>query len=196
MCIRDRVRVASFHEPEQRVLDGSQIAGQLPEAGKAPQLGVYVNDATGSKMSYFLRYDVDVVSARCSRGVQTLEAKATFTFKSPDDPANLPDNITGGGAYGTPAGEQTLLIRVYGPDGGSMSGWTFDGEKIPVPSIDDRGRPVASPVVQLRAGQSTVMRWQVTSGLGQTDTAHVDVTPGIHPGSASGSIGTRCGATL
>ena len=58
-----RLLVHSFDEAEQERLAGSKVAGELPSTPSSrPQVGVYLNDGTGSKMSYYLDYDVAVRS--------------------------------------------------------------------------------------------------------------------------------------
>ena len=58
-----RVRLHSFDDADQSVVAGTTIAGELAGTDpRRPTVGVYLNDATGSKMSYYLDYEVDVAA--------------------------------------------------------------------------------------------------------------------------------------
>jgi hypothetical protein len=185
-----RLHVHSFQPDEQAELDGSLIAGNVDfSSGSPPQVGVYVNDATGSKMSYYLRTDVNLRSARCDGGVQELTANADFTMVKPG-PGELNDSITGGGLYGTPAGQQLVLVRVYGPAGGELSDFQFDGKPIHYTAVADRGRPVVTTVVQLTGGQTVHVRWSIRAH--QHGGAELSVTPGLEAVPATRTVRTSC----
>lgn len=189
-----RIYVHSFHEATQRVLQPTPLSGTVDFAkGPHPQLGIWLNDATGSKMSYYLRTRVQAQSRRCAAGRQTLDVSMTFSSTAPRDAAKLPAYITGGGNFGTAKGHQLVLAHVYGPAGGKLSDFTFDGRKIPVPSIDDRGRPVATPVVDLAPGQTTEVTWQVTTGADQRAATVLQQGPGMESRPARTTIPSSCG---
>ncbi|MCW2853444.1 MAG: hypothetical protein JWM84_3108, partial [Nocardioides sp.] len=110
----NRLYVHSFSESEQGPLAGTEVAGELERDPNAPpQVGFYVNDATGAKMSYFLRYDVQVDATYCTDGVQGLAGTAHLTSAAPETADRLPDYITGAGIYGTKPGSQTVLVNLY-----------------------------------------------------------------------------------
>ena len=61
-----RILMHSFEPDEQAVIDGTTIAGEITDPGTdIPQVGVYLNDGTGAKMSFFLDHEVQVTSASC-----------------------------------------------------------------------------------------------------------------------------------
>lgn len=187
-----RVLVHSFHAPEQRVLDGTVVAGALPtgQAGD-PHVGVYLNDNTGSKMSYFLRTAVDARASRCVRDIQTVRATARFRSDAPSAPP-LPDSVTGGGLYGFPPGDQLVAVRLYGPVGGTVDGVELDGEPLePVQAATHEGRPVVTAFVYLKPGDGVELTWDSTTGPGQTGDVHVDVTPGVS-GSSDSVVPSAC----
>ena len=56
-----RFLVAPFDGQDARRLDGSRVLGALPgDDGQTPHVDIGVNDATASKMSYYLRYRTTV----------------------------------------------------------------------------------------------------------------------------------------
>jgi hypothetical protein len=91
----------------------------------------------------------------------------TLRSTAPADASRLPRAITGGAAFGTAPGHLLVLAHVYGPTGASMQRFTFDGHGEEVPTIGDRGRPVATTVIDLAPGQTTTMRWQIRVGGGR-----------------------------
>lgn len=180
-----RVLVHSFDPAEQAVLGGSTIAGELPsEATDQPQVGVYLNDATGSKMSYYLDYRATVTATSCRNGRQQLSGDFAIGSHTPAHAGSLPVSITGGAYHGIPAGSQLVAADVYGPVGGSMRDFVLDGKKLSVPVMRYRGRPVASLALYFDPGQQLDLTWAMTTGPGQTGDADVRVTPGVHSNTA------------
>jgi hypothetical protein len=189
-----RIYVHSFHGDAQRVLQPTSIAGTMDFAKSAqPQLGIWLNDGTGSKMSYYLRTNVRATSNSCAGGRQTLTMSVRFTSTAPQDASKLPLYITGGGNFGIAKGHQLVVANVYGPAGGELSAFTFDGRKVPVPSVEDRGRPVATPVVDLAPGQTTTITFRVTTGIGDRGATELTQGPGMEPRPARTTIPTSCG---
>jgi hypothetical protein len=191
-----RVDLHSFDASVQKVLDGTQVAGQLPMAATTePQEGFYLNDTTGAKMSYYLRYDVNVAATYCTSGVQGLSGDATVSSTAPADAAtSLPPYITGGGVYGTPPGQQLVTVFVFGPVGGKITGLAINDKKqTDYTQVDYEGRPVAETYLQLKPGQSYDVTWTATTGAGQTGDVHTQVTPSVVAGTSSSVTPSACG---
>ena len=189
-----RIYVHSFHEDSQRVLQPTSIAGTMDfSTSGRPQLGIWLNDGTGSKMSYYLRTDVRATSRSCAAGRQTLTMSMRISSTAPKDASKLPLYITGGGNYGTAKGHQLVVAHVYGPKGGKLSDFAFSGRHVPVHILDDRGRPVATPVVDLAPGQTTTITFRVTTGIGQRGATELTQGPGMESRPARTTIPTSCG---
>lgn len=189
-----RLYVHDFDASVQRVLSGSAVAGELDGGDpRVPQVGVYLNDATGSKMSYYLRTRVDLKAESCARGVQQLAGVADLTYtKSAPPSEQLNRFVTGPGTFGTPKGEQLVLVRIYGPKGGDIDRLRVAGIPTAVDAVDDRGRPVTTTAVQLRRGQTIRVSWRVRSGEGQDRAAQLTTTPGMVPTPGVRNILTKC----
>lgn len=176
-----RVLAHSTDPEEQAVLSGSDIAGEMvsdPD-DPSPQVGVYLNDNTGSKMSFYLRTEVSVAATFCRDGVQGVNGTATLGSVAPP---GLPATITGGGLYGIPEGSQLVALRLYAPVDGSVTDVEFD--RVPIDDVqltEHDGRQVATTYVFLDPGQSVRVTWRMVSGPGQTGDVDVDVTPGVAP---------------
>jgi hypothetical protein len=176
-----RLYVTSFDQKEQSTLSGTGVAGQLvTDPAAPPQVGVYLNDATGAKMSYYLRYNVQVDATYCTNGVQGLSAKAHLLSDAPADAASLPRYITGGGRYGTEPGSQLVLVRLYAPVGGSISDIQLNGKPVSTDgTVEQDGRDVATVVVLLKPKFTVDLTWRMTTGPDQPGDIDVSVTPGV-----------------
>lgn len=190
-----RLKVHSFDETEQSALSGTAIAGELvtePEE-TAPQVGVYLNDGTGAKMSYFLRHEAHVTATSCRDGVQSLSGRAYLLSDAPADAASLPSYITGGGAFGTEPGGQLVQLTIVGPVGGTIEDVTYNDQPILLPPIVDLdGRPVLSIGTELEPGETSDYKWTMRTGEGQTGTTAVDVTPGVEERDLDSTATSAC----
>jgi hypothetical protein len=129
-----RLFIWSADAAEQAVVDGTTIAGRLPETDtRTARFGVFLNDGTGSKMSYYVQPRVVLTSASCSpvksTGEREFTLRVTLSNNAPADAASsLPPYITGEGTYGTPPGDANVVSNVYLPDGFAfVSAATDDG---------------------------------------------------------------------
>lgn len=191
----NRLYVHSFEAQEQEVLAGTDVAGQLvKEPTERPHVGVYLNDTTASKMSYFLRTKVRVDATSCSGGVQVLDGLARLRSLAPPDAGEtLPDYVTGGGATGLEPGTQLVAVRLYAPVEGEVERVTLNGEVLEdLETVVHDGRPVVSTFVFLEPQQTVDLAWRMRGGPGQTGDAVVSVTPTIEPGSSSSSASSSC----
>jgi hypothetical protein len=189
-----RIYVHSFDSSVQDGLAGTTVASDLAAGDpRVPQLGIYLNDATGSKMSYYLRSKAKVVSESCAGGQQQFAAYVDLNYTADSPPvAELPEFITGPGDYGTPKGQQLVLVRLYGPQGGELSDLRVAGEPTQSTIVDDRGRPVMSTVVLLSRGDTVRVSWRVRSAKGEDRPARLSMTPGITPTPAVVRVPETC----
>ena len=145
---------------EQSVIDGTTIAGPLPATdARTARFGVYLNDGTGSKMSYYVRPDVSIAWGACGSartvGQRDLSLSIKLTSDAPSDAAtSLPWYITGGGLYGTPPGVAKVIPNVYLPEGFELvSAQASDGGKFT--EAEYQGRRVLTFSTDLSPGAST-----------------------------------------
>lgn len=188
-----RVHVNLFDAQLQKQVAGTAVAGELDfDQSRNAQIGIYLNDATGSKMSYYLHSTMKTQATSCADGVQTLRTSATFS-ETNVDPAKLSESITGSGDYGTPKGQQLVLVRIYGPVGGRFGPFSFDGEDTPIDQLTDRGRPVAVTVVQLKPGQTVHVEWSTKTARGQAGDTTQQLTPDLTAKPYTTTVRTACG---
>lgn len=108
---------------EQSILAGTTIAGPLPATDeRTARFGVYLNDGTGSKMSYYLTPKTSLAWGSCpsaDRSVQRqLRLHLDLVSSAPSDAAtSLPVYITGNGVYGVAPGTARVVGNIYLPSG-------------------------------------------------------------------------------
>lgn len=190
-----RVYVHSFDEEVQADLAGTPIAGEMPdEATERPNVIVTMNDGTGAKMSYFLRYDVEVDATHCTNGVQGLTAKVHLQSDAPADAATLPDYITGGEEYGIPRGAQLVGVRIYSPIGGDITDLKINGQpEEDAFNMEERGRRVQKLYVAMNPGDNVDLEWKLATGPDQVGDTDVMVTPSVRAGTSSSTARSACG---
>ena len=190
----DRFRLASFIPTEAEQLATTQVVGALPQDdGTKPRVFVGLNDATASKMSYYLRYRATVEARSCSGGIQTLSGSMSLTQTITSAKAEqLPESVTGGGDYGTDRGSQLVAVRIYGPTGGDVTDIKVDGAAVDVPPVQLNNRPVATLVALMSGPDDVLITWSMTTGKGQTDDGTVVVTPSVTPGDKDSSFRHAC----
>ncbi|WP_299058195.1 DUF4012 domain-containing protein [uncultured Nocardioides sp.] len=189
-----RFLLHSFDDEEQRRLAGTRVAGELSgDDGATPHVDVSLNDATGSKMSYYLRYGVEVSSEGCRAGGQVLSGSMRLrsTIES-EEAADLPPSVTGGGNFGTDPGSQLVSITIIGPYGGTIERLRVGRELVPSATIPFDGRPVVTAGALLSSTDPVDVDWQMTTGAGQTDDVQVGVTPSIVPGDKNAVSPSSC----
>ncbi|WP_144762325.1 DUF4012 domain-containing protein [Curtobacterium sp. 9128] len=178
-----RLRLWSATESEQRQISGTVLAGELPTASaQTRQFGVYLNDATGAKMDYYLQKTISVGAGVCRKdGRPTSIVEVTLKNTAPADAATaLPEYVTGGGDFGVEPGKVGTIVGVYAPTNAIYLGSTEDGKPATVHTATDDGYPVAQIATLLAPGQSTTLR---VAFLGDAKFANaalqVRSTPGV-----------------
>jgi len=189
-----RFYISSFTKDEANALSGSQVTGVLPDDdGEDPLVFIGLNDATGSKMSYYLRYRADVDSRSCTGGTQTLDGSMSLRQTiSSTQAQELPESVTGPGEYGTPKGSQLVAVRIYGPTGGAIADAKVDGKKADVETVELDNRPVATLVALLDGPDDVVITWTMRSGPGQVGNGSTIVTPSVLTGDKSSIFDSSC----
>ncbi len=192
-----RIRMHSFVDAEQASIDDTEIAGELETADENAQVGIYVNDALESKMTYYLQYDVDAIARSCSGNAQEVAGSIRMTNAVPEG-FDLPPSVSGifpGGRFfeELEAGQQRIAVYVMAPFGGTIESLSLDSRSFdPVVTEDFDGRPVAQVVTVLDAGETQEIEFELRTGPGQTGPVELDVTPGAFPGSSAALLRSAC----
>jgi hypothetical protein len=192
-----RLLIWSAHPDEQKVLGSTTLAGLLPESTqRTAALGVYFNDATGSKMDYYLKTQVQAAASVCrSDGTPTSRVTVTLTNVAPADAAEtLPAYVTGGGWAGVAPGDIRTRVAVYGAEGGLLVRTSSDGADYSAVTGTDAGRPVSVFTVQLAPGESKTVSVDLLNLRQHGSGMSVAVTPGL--AGAVPELGASGGATI
>lgn len=203
-----RIRMHATDPDEQARIAGTAIAGELPSVddgdgpGGAPdsngEIGIYFNDATASKMSYYLRYEVEAVARSCAGNVQEVVGTIEITNATPEGAELLPPSVTGifpgSTRYGEiEPGQQYVLTYLMAPPGGEIQELELDGRAINDIVIQEfEGRDVATVLSLLDPGESQTVDVVVTTASGQTEPVDIVVTPGAWPGTESETLRSAC----
>lgn len=172
-----RLLAYSADEAEQAQLAAASIGGALPQAdGARPDVGVYLNDSSSDKLTYYLRYRTDVTADRCYLGAQRLHVRTVLRSKVP--PGKFNKFVVGIGRPGLPLGDMRITTYTYGPVGGRIDSVTVDGRELPVNSKPHLGRPVGAVTVDIPRGATRVIEYDVYSARGQSGQARLLTTPG------------------
>ncbi|MFJ3489412.1 DUF4012 domain-containing protein [Leifsonia aquatica] len=200
-----RLLIWSAHPEEQAVLASTSLAGGLPTSTPSTAgVGVYFNDATGSKMDYYLDTSIAAGAAVCrADGKPTTQVAVTLANRAPADAAtSLPAYVTGGGMSGVAPGLIQTRVAVYGPSGGLLAGTANADATV---TGTDRGRPVAVLTVTLAPGEQKTVQVdflgvkQTGTGVAVTTTPTLPgngTTPDVGTESAIGSIAVDCASSV
>jgi hypothetical protein len=156
----NRIHVWSSRDDEQRQLSSTSIAGSVPESSDDhTAFGVYLNDATGAKMDYYLDGAVAIGSAVCRNDLRpNFEVRVSLTSSAPTDAASrLPAYVTGGGAYGVNPGDIRTNVFVYAPSGSVPYSVTIDGQEYAFVQASHDSHSVAGVTVELKPGASSTV---------------------------------------
>jgi len=118
-----RVLVWAADANEQALVAGTTLAGELPVTdGRTARFGVFLNDGTGSKMSYYVKPDVRLSWGQCTQTSRNEPRQLTLTLTLTNDApldaqTSLPPYITGNGVYGVAPGSASVISNIYLPQG-------------------------------------------------------------------------------
>ena len=190
-----RLLISSFDEQVSVELAGTGVEGAMArDDGKTPHVDVSFDDLTGSKMSYYLRYNAAVDAMSCKDGVQELAGTVSMQqVIAPSEAAKLPVSVTGGGEYGTDPGSQYVMVRLYGPYGGSIDKIRLNGRSLQNLELRQiNGRPVVNVDVLLSSRKDVVLSWEGSTGPGQVGAGQLATTPSVVPGSYRWVFDSAC----
>lgn len=177
----NRILVWSTQESEQSLIAGTGVAGALAgDDGAVPHVGLYINDATETKLQYYLDYSTRVRATECRDGVQTLTTSTVVSSAAPQDAADFPERLIGNGSR-APKGAMRINLRFYGPYRGAVTSVTVDGEEQTRYVASHHGRPVQFVTLVLNPGDRFQVTTTMVTGEGQTGDGVFSTTPGVAP---------------
>lgn len=195
-----RVLMWSADDDEQRVIDGTSLAGNLPASdGNVARFGVYLNDATGSKMSYHVAPTVSLSWAGCpTQPTGTGEVGMTVQLRNTaplDASTSLPPYVTGNGRFGVVPGSASTVVNVYLPEG-----WALVPEGMPagkeysLATVEDRQVITWGSQLEPQGAESISLTARATTSASVaealvTPTADASLSPLVHSACAASNGG-------
>jgi hypothetical protein len=175
-----RIQLWSNHPDEQAKLAGTAISGGLAgNTGSTPQVGMYLNDSTASKMDYYLEYRSSVSAIACrQKGGQDLRATVALKSNMPKDFRGLGNSVLGNGDFAK-QGDISVNMRIYAPYGGEVTELTVDGAPVSISSDKQFGRPVAFLPITLKPGEESLVVAEIRTKNGQDGDGVFSFTPGM-----------------
>jgi hypothetical protein len=190
-----RLLMWSADPREQAALAGTVLEGRLPaDDGAHPTVGVFLNDGSGAKLSYYLTTAAALAVGDCDQdGSRELQLRLTLGSTAPA--AGLPAYVTGLALAGQKYTSRTNVM-IFSPTGGGVAGITRDGQEVPFGAGVERGRGVGVLTVELPPGSTQTYDVTLQSGvLPQRQGAVVPrlwTTPGIRPWKSNVTGSSRC----
>ncbi len=179
-AVEGRFMVWTADPYEELVLAGTPLSGELMgEKDGSPVVGVYLNDSSATKMSYYLDYSVTIDRTQClADGKRQLSVALDIASTAPPEAATFPPYLSGGGQI-TP-GTVLTNVLVYSPAWGWIDGLTVDGAEYPyVGYYSHEEMDVVQATISLAPGEKKRIEVLLeTGGEGQEAPALVRITPG------------------
>ncbi|WRH26390.1 DUF4012 domain-containing protein [Arthrobacter sp. JZ12] len=177
-----RLYVWAANPKQQDVLAKAKVAGNVTGVGTGgATFGAYFNDGTGGKMDYYMRRTVQLHRTCAPQGYFNYTLIATLTNTAPLNAAKtIPPYVTGGGAFGVPAGTVQTNFMGYGPDQAHLQTARIDGVTSPLGSYRHGDRPVGVLTTTLAPGETATVELDFTAVVQQSEPS-LDVTPTIQP---------------
>jgi hypothetical protein len=174
-----RILFWSVHSEEQRVLGDSGLTGTLPERDAVPTVGVFLNDGSGAKLGYYLRFSASLTVGDC-RSDSRRELRLRVTVHSTAPRSGLADSVTGLALSGDPYTARTF-VSVYSPSGGAVLGGRLDGHVTALGGGTDRRRQVSVATVEVKPGATRTLDVTLLTGTTSLGAAELLLTPTVTP---------------
>ncbi|WP_308467509.1 DUF4012 domain-containing protein [Rathayibacter soli] len=170
---------------EQKQLVAADLSGPLPVSdARTDRVGVYFQDAVGSKLDFYLKQSVTLAQGQCrSDGKENYRVTVTMTNTAPANAADtLGRSILGNyERESVPAGVIKLHLMLYAPPGSTVSAVSVGGASVPVTPYHDTTYPVSMITTQFAPGASQTVTFDVVAGTPGARTLAAQVTPLISP---------------
>jgi hypothetical protein len=190
-----RLLVWSADPKEQAEIARTVLEGRLPADDKsAPTVGVFLNDGSGAKLSYYLNQTAALSVGDCAEdGTREMHMKLTLASTAPN--AGLPAYVTGLRLSGDKYTSRTNVM-VFSPTGGGVVSVAEDGKELEFGSGLERERGVGVITVDLPPGSSKTYDITIQTGIlpvkGEAFQPRLWTTPGVRPWKTTITPGPRC----
>lgn len=174
---------------QESLMDDIGISGNFSLDVNRPQLGVYANDNTWSKICWYLDIRADMDNGvRNADGSTTYNVTAHFVNNLTDDVASsAPDYITGTNPLKRAVGDMVETIVIMAPMGASIANYEVHQDSpLPAGTTDPDshaapyGRDTWSSRINILPGGDTTVTFALTMPAGVTEKPMVLTSPLCH----------------
>ena len=171
------------NEEEQALMEAIGVSGALGTDPSEPILGVYLNDDTYSKISWYAScYTTVGEGVKNADGTTTYDVTTTLVNTiTPEEAATAPKYVYGGNEEKRDNSDMLNYVYFVAPAGGTITNLTetngavFDGYGFAKTTLN--GLQFFRTRTHLRAGESAVFTYQVTVSAEATEPLSVRTTP-------------------
>ncbi len=192
-----RLLVWSAHPDVQAALAKTVISGSMAAMSGSeaePAFGVFLNDSTGTKLSYYLQNQVELSPGSCDpAGRRQWIATVTLTYPAP--PNDLPTYVLADRK--SDRYQLTTKVMLVPLTSGTVTGAQVDGVPTSLQTGVDHFRPVAVATIKLEPGTQAVLKFAITGGAsglpaGAQLAPQLYTTPGVNPTAVTAVPATAC----
>ena len=176
----NRVLAWMQDDDEQAAVVKFNLAGDIAEDETTPELGVYINDETWAKMTWYMSVNTTLSDPVLSAdGTKTYTAKTVIRNNLTDEEAvTLPSYITGYNPQLTGLGNMLEVLFLYAPAGGSISDVSCDlGTEFFETSYSSLQTWRSSSLIQIAPQHEAVVTYTVKTSPNATSDLTVRTTP-------------------
>jgi hypothetical protein len=179
-----RLLLWSANENENALIADGKLGGSLPTSDATTEgVGLYTQDAIGSKMTYYLKQKVTLSQASC--GADALETYRISTdltnILTPEQVPGLTFYIVGDGTEGVTAGDIRIDVLAYAPPGSTIAGVRVDGKPVALRDLHDANYPVERLRVTIAPQQTRNVTVDIVAGQPGNRELTALVTPLAYP---------------
>lgn len=174
-----RVSAWSAVPAEQEVLAASLVGGPRArhDAAGPGAYAVYLNDVTGGKMGTYLDLSIEAGVDTCASVPEAVVRVTLGNAARAEGIAELPQNMTGGGLFGTAVGDIGTSVTVVAPPDAAFGGVTDDQGPVPSADVIDDGRPSTAVRVNVSPGEEETVEFRFLLPPGTADPPAVVHSP-------------------
>ena len=180
-----RLLLWSANENETALIAEGKLNGALPVSTATTEgIGLYTQDAIGSKMTYYLKQKVTLSQASC--GADEIE-----TYRISTDVTNIltPEQVPGLSFYivgnskieGVRPGDVRIDLLAYAPPGSTISAVRIDGKAVDFTDFHDVNNPVARLRVTITPQQTRNVTVDIVAGQPGHRELNALITPLTYP---------------
>ncbi|WP_165788996.1 DUF4012 domain-containing protein [Cryobacterium zongtaii] len=175
-----RLLLWSANEAETALIDLADLSGSLPKSdASTDRIGLYTQDAIGSKMDYYLDQNVTFSQASCrADGRENYRVSVNNTnLLTEDQVDDLTFYIVGDGSEGVTPGDIRIDLFAYAPPGAEIVGLSVDGAAKTVDAFSDGDYPVSRIRTTIEPGVTQNVTFDLIAGAPGTRELASILTP-------------------